>query len=75
LNEGGTAPAILNAANEIAVAAFLDHRLPFLGIPQLIESVLASLPAGPEGSLGDVLAADAEARLVARRMIKEQRFT
>ena len=74
LNEGGTAPAILNAANEVAVAAFLDHSLPFLGIPQLIESVLASLPVGPEGSLGDVLAADAEARLAARRMIKEQRF-
>ena len=75
LNEGGTAPAILNAANEIAVAAFLDRRLPFLGIPQLIESVLANLPAGPEGSLGDVLAADAEARLAAQRLIKEQRFT
>ena len=75
LKEGGTAPAILNAANEIAVAAFLDRRLPFLGIPQLIESVLANLPAGPEGSLGDVLAADAEARLAAQRLIKERRFT
>lgn len=75
LQQGGTAPAILNAANEIAVAAFLDRQLPFLGISQLIESVLAALPGGAEGSLGDVLAADTEARMVAHQMIKEQRFT
>ena len=75
LHQGGTAPAILNAANEVAVAAFLDRQLPFLGISQLIESILAILPGGPEGSLGDVLAADAEARHEAHRMIKEQLFT
>ena len=71
LRAGGTAPAILNAANEIAVAAFLDRRLPFLGIPHLIEATLAALPAGPEGSLGDVLAADAEARRIASALISE----
>ena len=71
LRAGGTAPAILNAANEIAVAAFLGRRLPFLGIPRLIEATLAALPAGPEGSLGDVLAADADARRIATDLISE----
>ena len=74
LREGGTAPAILNAANEIAVAAFLDGRLPFLGIARLNEAVLEALPAGPEGSLADVLAADAEARHLAGQLIQDLRF-
>jgi 1-deoxy-D-xylulose-5-phosphate reductoisomerase len=71
LRAGGTAPAILNAANEIAVAAFLDRRLSFLGIPRLIEATLSALPAGPEGSLADVLMADAEARRVAHSLISQ----
>ena len=74
LRAGGTAPAILNAANEVAVAAFLDGQLPFLGIASLNEAVLDALPAGPEGSLADVLAADAEARQLAGRLIRERRF-
>lgn len=74
LREGGTAPAILNAANEVAVAAFLEGHLPFLGIAQLDEAVLNTLPAGPEGSLADVLAADAEARRIARKMIRDRKF-
>ena len=74
LREGGTAPAILNAANEVAVAAFLDGRLSFLDISRLNEATLAGLPARPEGSLGDVLAADAEARQLAGQMIREHRF-
>jgi 1-deoxy-D-xylulose-5-phosphate reductoisomerase len=74
LHEGGTASAILNAANEVAVAAFLDGQLPFLGIARLNEAVLAALPAGPEGSLADVLAADAEARRLAGQMIRERSF-
>lgn len=74
LREGGTAPAILNAANEVAVAAFLNGALPFLGIAQLDEAVLQALPAGPEGSLADVLAADAEARQLAHKMVREHRF-
>jgi 1-deoxy-D-xylulose-5-phosphate reductoisomerase len=74
LRQGGTAPAILNAANEVAVAAFLDRQLPFLGIPHLIEAVLGALPAQPQGNLADVLAADAEARRDAHRFIKEQGF-
>lgn len=75
LREGGTAPAILNAANEIAVAAFLEGGLPFLGIARLNEATLAALPARPEGSLEDVLAADAEARRLAGQMIREKRFS
>ena len=59
---GGLMPAILNAANEVAVQAFLDRRLNFLDIPRVIEGVLRSMPAGAIGSLEDVLAADAEAR-------------
>ena len=74
LRAGGTAPAILNAANEVAVAAFLDGHLPFLGIPRLNDAVLQALPAGPEGSLDDVLAADAAARRLAERLIREQGF-
>jgi 1-deoxy-D-xylulose-5-phosphate reductoisomerase len=74
LRTGGTAPAILNAANEIAVAAFLERQLPFLGIARLNEAVLAALPAGPEGSLADVLAADHEARRLALQLIGERRF-
>ena len=71
LRAGGTAPAVLNAANEVAVAAFLDRRLPFLGIPRLIEATLKAVPSRPEGSLADVLAADAEARHAASRLISE----
>ena len=74
LREGGTAPAILNAANEIAVDAFLSRKLPFLGIARLNEAVLNSLPARPEGSLADVLGADAEARELAGQLVREQRF-
>ncbi len=74
LREGGTAPAILNAANEVAVAAFLDNRLPFLGIARLNDQVLQSLSAGPEGSLADVLAADAEARQLATHLVRDHRL-
>ncbi|MDR2187268.1 MAG: 1-deoxy-D-xylulose-5-phosphate reductoisomerase [Azonexus sp.] len=72
LGAGGTAPAILNAANEVAVAAFLDRRLSFTGIAEVNEAVLQSLPSGPEGSLADVLAADAAARRSAAKMIAER---
>ena len=74
LREGGTAPAILNAANEVAVAAFLDGKLSFLDIARLNEAVLTALPAGPEGSLDDVLGADAQARRIAATLIAEGRL-
>ncbi|TSA17553.1 MAG: 1-deoxy-D-xylulose-5-phosphate reductoisomerase [Betaproteobacteria bacterium] len=69
LREGGTSPATLNAANEVAVIAFLERRLPFLGITSLIEAVMNELPPSPLASLDDVLRADAAARAHARRWI------
>lgn len=60
--EGGLAPAIANAANEVAVAAFLEGRLNFGGIPRVIAEVLSRMPAGPAADLDAVIAADAEAR-------------
>jgi len=63
---GGTMPAVLNAANEIAVAAFLGRRLNFASIAGVIESVLQQHEAGPVRSLSDALAADDWAREHAR---------
>src|SRR5688572_11763504 len=59
---GGTTPAVLNAANEVAVEAFLQRRLSFLEIPEVIERVLARHHATPAHSLEDVLNADDWAR-------------
>jgi 1-deoxy-D-xylulose-5-phosphate reductoisomerase len=66
---GGTAPAALNACNEVAVGAFLERRLPFLEIPEVIERVMARHEAGPAATLPDVLAADAWARREAQAAI------
>ena len=71
LRAGGTAPAVLNAANEAAVEAFLGGRLSFTAIPCVIEEALAAVPAVPAGDLGAVLAADADARRAARRRIEK----
>jgi 1-deoxy-D-xylulose-5-phosphate reductoisomerase len=62
LEEGGTSPATLNAANEVAVAAFLDRRLPFVAITAVIEAVMNESRPRPLASLDDVLEADATAR-------------
>ncbi|HJX32994.1 MAG TPA: 1-deoxy-D-xylulose-5-phosphate reductoisomerase, partial [Solirubrobacterales bacterium] len=59
---GGTAPCVLNAADEVAVAAFLDERIPFTGIAEVIERVLGEMPAHPVGHFEDLFATDAEAR-------------
>ena len=64
---GGTAPALLNAANEVAVAAFLERRLNFGSIPMVIEGVLDRVASGTVRRLEDVLAADAEARRAAQQ--------
>ncbi len=63
---GGTAPCVLNAANEVAVHAFLAGDLPFTGIARVIESTLSELPAQPVRHFSDLYAADAHAREVAR---------
>jgi 1-deoxy-D-xylulose-5-phosphate reductoisomerase len=62
---GGVAPAIYNAANEVAVAAFLERRIPFLAIPQLVEHTLATLSNFEPVDLPAVLALDQESRQVA----------
>jgi 1-deoxy-D-xylulose-5-phosphate reductoisomerase len=67
---GGTAPAVLNAANEVAVQAFLDERLNFTGICTVIDKVLQRLDASPVKELGDVLDADAAARRLASALIE-----
>ncbi|MDP2432697.1 MAG: 1-deoxy-D-xylulose-5-phosphate reductoisomerase [Pseudomonadota bacterium] len=69
LEAGGTAPAILNAANEVAVAAFLDRRIPYLGIAANLEAVLGRLAGAPADTLEDLMAADAAARRVAEAWI------
>jgi 1-deoxy-D-xylulose-5-phosphate reductoisomerase len=67
LSAGGIAPAILNAANEVAVDAFLNGRLSFNGIAQVDEEVLGSVPSGKADSLEAVLEADRLARASAHR--------
>ncbi|QOW21370.1 1-deoxy-D-xylulose-5-phosphate reductoisomerase [Novilysobacter avium] len=62
LAAGGTAPAVLNAANEVAVAAFLERRIGFLSIPALVEDTLAALPAIPADSLKALQEIDQHAR-------------
>lgn len=66
---GGTAPAVLNAANEVAVSAFLQGAIGFLAIPALVEDTLAAMPATPADSLEALLAADAQARAFASQRI------
>jgi 1-deoxy-D-xylulose-5-phosphate reductoisomerase len=66
---GGTAPAVLNAANEVAVGAFLEGRCRFPDIVALIEQVLARMPAMPAGCVADILAADGWARREAQAAI------
>jgi 1-deoxy-D-xylulose-5-phosphate reductoisomerase len=66
---GGTAPAVLNAANEVAVQAFLEGRLNFTGITTVIDKVLQRLDTIPARTLGDVLEADAGARRLAASTI------
>ena len=67
---GGVAPTILNAANEIAVAAFLDDGMPYLYIPQVVERTLNAIQGGSVDSLEVILDVDAQARRIARDLIK-----
>ncbi len=65
---GGTAPCVLNAANEIAVHAFLEGEIGFLDIARLIERALAELPSRPVRHFSDLYTADSEARELTRRL-------
>jgi 1-deoxy-D-xylulose-5-phosphate reductoisomerase len=66
---GGTAPCVLNAANEVAVHAFLEGRLHFNGIPEVIERTLAGLPVAPVRAFESLYEADREGRLVASETV------
>jgi 1-deoxy-D-xylulose-5-phosphate reductoisomerase len=68
---GGTAPCVLNAANEVAVATFLDGLLPFLGIPDVVERTLSAAATSPVQTLEELEAVDAEARRVASALTRE----
>jgi 1-deoxy-D-xylulose-5-phosphate reductoisomerase len=68
---GGTAPTVLNAADEVAVAAFLEGRIPFTGIAAVIERTLEDLPGRPVTHFEDLFATDAEARELAAAGVKE----
>jgi 1-deoxy-D-xylulose-5-phosphate reductoisomerase len=68
---GDSAPCVLNAANEVAVEAFLGGELPFAGIPEVVERTLAGVDTRPAADLHDLVAIDAEARRVARSFTRE----
>ena len=71
MRTGGTATAILNAANEVAVAEFLGGGLRFTGIPRVVEAVLGGVKARPADSMDTILAADGEARVFARESVRK----
>jgi 1-deoxy-D-xylulose-5-phosphate reductoisomerase len=64
---GGTNPCVFNAANEVAVGAFLEGRLPFLGIAEVVEETLEASDGAPARDLDELVAADGEARRIAER--------
>jgi 1-deoxy-D-xylulose-5-phosphate reductoisomerase len=66
---GGTYPCAFNAANEVAVAAFLDERLPFLGIADVVAEALANVDGAPARDLDELVEADAQARALAERRL------
>jgi 1-deoxy-D-xylulose-5-phosphate reductoisomerase len=69
MKKGGALPCALNAADEVAVAGFLDHRLPFLAIAEVVEAVLSKTPSTKFNSIAEVLHADSEARRLASESI------
>jgi len=68
---GGTAPTVLNAADEVAVAAFLEERIPFTAIPAVIGRVLEEMPAAAVSHFDDLFAADAEARERSQEQVRD----
>lgn len=70
MHSGGTTPAILNAANEVAVAAFLERRIRFTDIATVVAATLETQTAGPVTSLEALLETDAEARATAQQLVR-----
>ena len=69
--QGGSSPAVLNAADEVAVAAFLDHRIPFLAIADVVEATLGAVSHRAVDTVDDVLGVDTEAREAADREVAQ----
>ncbi|MBI5084549.1 MAG: 1-deoxy-D-xylulose-5-phosphate reductoisomerase [Acidobacteria bacterium] len=69
---GGTATCTLNAADEVAVEAFLDGVIPFPGIAEVVEETLSRTPTKRAGSIGEILEVDREARIIARTVVQER---
>jgi len=69
---GGTAPVVLNAANEVAVAAFLERRLGFLGIAELVDRTLQAMQTEPVAALDQLLEVDRRARALAEQALQTQ---
>ncbi|HEY8192702.1 MAG TPA: 1-deoxy-D-xylulose-5-phosphate reductoisomerase [Gaiellaceae bacterium] len=67
--QGGSLPCVFNAANEVAVGAFLDGRLPFLGIAEVVEQTLEEAEGAPLADVDELVAADAEARRLAEQAL------
>jgi 1-deoxy-D-xylulose-5-phosphate reductoisomerase len=67
--QGGSLPCVFNAANEVAVAAFLEGRLPFLGIPEVVQRTLDRADGTPAGDVDELVAIDHEARRLAERAL------
>jgi 1-deoxy-D-xylulose-5-phosphate reductoisomerase len=70
LRKKGAYPCAFNAADEVAVEAFLDHRLSFAGIAEVIERVLTRTPKIRMSTIAEVLATDSEARRMAREEVE-----
>jgi 1-deoxy-D-xylulose-5-phosphate reductoisomerase len=68
--QGGAAPCVFNAANEVAVAAFLEGKLPFLGIAEVVEETLANADTSAAHDLDELITADAGARRLAEGTLK-----
>ena len=67
---GGSLPTVMNAANEIAVQAFLDEQIGFMDIPTLVEKVMQKHTSVPIESFEQLLAIDRESRIISENLVK-----
>jgi 1-deoxy-D-xylulose-5-phosphate reductoisomerase len=72
VREGGNRPVVLNAANEVAVEAFLGSRVKFTAIPEIIEQTLTQIPGGSADELGEILEVDRQARSAAELVVMQK---
>jgi 1-deoxy-D-xylulose-5-phosphate reductoisomerase len=69
---GGSATCTLNAADEVAVEAFLEERITFADLPEIVEDTLSRLPSREPGSIQDILGIDRESRSLARQLVEQR---